>query len=181
MDIQNTKQNNLGFTLLELVVGMGIFGIVLLSVTGIFQQVINAQRRAVGAQLVQENVRYVMEVMAKEIRTAKRNFTTCADVTSGQIFTTVGGTLYLRNQHDECAAYFLENNRIKIARDGVEQYVTSDDISVDYLNFSLKSDAQPAVTVMLGVSTLDTAATGSEIAVQTTISSRYYLVDEILQ
>ena len=180
MIIQCNQRNNFGFTLLELVVGLGIFGIVLLSVTGIFQQVINAQRRAVGAQNVQENVRYVMEVMAKEIRTAKRNATTCADVPGGQIFAVTNGTLYLRNQHDECAAYFLENNRIKIARDGVEQYVTADDIKVDYLNFSLKSDAQPAVTVTLGVSTLDTSATGAAIAVQTTISSRYYLQDEIL-
>jgi prepilin-type N-terminal cleavage/methylation domain-containing protein len=181
MSTQHIKQNNFGFTLLELIVGMGIFSIVLLSVTGIFQQVINAQRRAVGAQNIQENVSYVMEVMAKEIRTAKRNFTTCADVPGGQIFAVTSGTLYLRNQHDECVAYFLENNRIKIARDGVEQYVTADDVSVDYLNFSLKSDGQPAVTVMLGVSTLDTSATGSDIAAQTTISSRYYLQDEILQ
>ena len=172
-----------GFTLIELIVGVAIFALVMTAVLGIFQQVIRVERKAVNAQNAQENIRYVMEVIAKEIRTAKRNFPpgACAGVPNGDIFAVSGGdTLYLKNQDDECVIYTLENQRFKITRAGVGKFVTSDDVQINRLNFILKEDDQPAVTVILGISTLDTTLTGSDINTQTTISSRYYLEDIIL-
>lgn len=176
------KQNNQpsGFTLLELVVGMGIFVLVLTSIIGIFQQVIRVERKAVNAQNAQENVRYVMEVISKEIRTAERSFGDCADVLVGDIFAVADGALYMQNQYGECVAYWLDNNRLKIARDGEEYYVTGDETVIEYLNFIITTAAQPAVTITLGLSTLDASELGVSIPVQTTVSSRYYLEDDIL-
>lgn len=174
------KQNKKGFTLIELIVGMGIFSMVMLSVTGIFQQVVNVQRKAIGAHNVQESLRYVLEMMSKEIRTAERNFDTCVDIPSGQIYNVDNGTLYLKNQYNECVAYFLENNRLKIARDGVTLFVTPDEVFIDYLNFYHKTVGQEAVTITIGIRTLDISSSGSSLTAQTTISSRYYLEDKIL-
>lgn len=180
------KRNSVtsGFTLIELVVGIGIFALVLTSIMGIFQQVIRVERRAVNAQNAQENVRYVMEVISKEIRTAERNFGTCVDVPNGDIFAVDVGVgndkLYLKNQYGECVTYFLEGNRFKIMRGSDVAFVTSDETVIEYLNFSLKADDQPAVTITMGIQTLDTTATDVTISMQTTISSRYYLEDDVL-
>lgn len=174
------KYNNFGFTLIELIVGMGIFSLVMLSVTGIFQQVVNVQRKAIGAHNVQESLRYILEVMSKEIRTAERNFDTCADVPSGQIYNVNNDTLYLKNQYGQCVAYFLQNSRLKIARDGTELYVTPDEVVIDYLHFYHKTTGQEAVTITIGIHTPDTTVTGSNLTSETTISSRYYLEDQIL-
>jgi len=176
---RNSQQPN-GFTLIELIVGMGIFVLVVLTVMGIFQQVIYAQRRAIGTQNIQDNLRYFMEVTTKEIRTAKRNFGTCADVPLGQIYEVNNNTLYFQNQYDECVAYFLDDTRLKIARNGTELFVTPDEIIVPYLFFYHKDSAQDAIVMLIAVSVLDFFPTGSNIIIQNTISSRYYLEGEIL-
>ena len=62
-DNMNIFSDKKGFSLIELIVAMGMFGVVMLMATGIFNSVINGQRRAIASQNTQESMRYVFEVI----------------------------------------------------------------------------------------------------------------------
>lgn len=62
------KYHQQGFTIVEALVTAAVFAIIL-GVTGaVFVQMVNAQRRARAAQNVQENLQFVLETVAREIR-----------------------------------------------------------------------------------------------------------------
>lgn len=58
-----------GFTLLELIVALGVFTIVVGTSTASLIILINAQRKTFFVQTNQDNIRFSLEVMAREIRT----------------------------------------------------------------------------------------------------------------
>lgn len=179
-----------GFTLLELIVSIGIFAFVLLSVTGIFQQVINVQRKAFAAQDIEESIRFAFEIMSKEIRTAERNFTgECANIPNGAMYAVGGNTLYFQNQADDCVAYFVQNdgtgvNRLYVSRTPVSGVnaqwpITPNDINISNVTFTAYTTGQPAVNIRLTVAPVTTGVEAETVYLQTTISSRYYLPDDI--
>lgn len=69
---------NRGFSLLELIVAMGVFSIAAVVVVGSFISLLDAQRRAVANQTAMDNIRFAMDAMAKEIRTGSNYANTCS-------------------------------------------------------------------------------------------------------
>src|SRR3989338_7081181 len=67
-----SSRRNSGFTLLEMIVSMGIFSIVMLMSVSVVIMAQNAQVKARNMQNVQDNVRFVLEFMNKELRTGLR-------------------------------------------------------------------------------------------------------------
>lgn len=65
----NTKS---GFTLMEMVVSLGIFSSIMLMSIGALVSVQNAQIRSSDEQIVQDNIRFALELMTKEIRQGNR-------------------------------------------------------------------------------------------------------------
>ena len=57
-----------GFTLLELIVAIGIFSIVMMIAVGALLSMLNANRKAQALKAVMNNVNFAVENMAKEIR-----------------------------------------------------------------------------------------------------------------
>ena len=173
--------NKKGFSLLELIVSMGIFSVIVLSSIAIFQRVIEGQRLAIASQNTQESLRYVFEVISKEIRTAKKDLGTCANVPDDQVFAVSrGSTLYFKNQDGDCVTYQLTNNRFYITRGVDSGYITPDEVYISNLIFTARSSSattQPAVTITM---TLYNETFGtkdlykSAMDLQTTISSRSY-------
>lgn len=60
-----------GFTLLEMVVSFGIFSVVIVTAVGALIAISGAQVKAVNIQSIQDNVRFALESMTKEMRTGK--------------------------------------------------------------------------------------------------------------
>lgn len=60
-----------GFTLMEMVVALGIFSSIMLMSIGALVSVQSAQIRSSDAQVVQDNIRFALELMTKEIRQGK--------------------------------------------------------------------------------------------------------------
>ncbi|MDP3727626.1 MAG: type II secretion system protein [bacterium] len=60
-----------GFTLLEMVVSFGIFSVVIVTAVGALIAISNAQVKAVNIQSIQDNIRFALESMTKEMRTGK--------------------------------------------------------------------------------------------------------------
>lgn len=57
-----------GFTLMEMVVALGIFSAIMLMSIGALVSVQSAQIRSSDVQVVQDNIRFALELMTKEIR-----------------------------------------------------------------------------------------------------------------
>jgi prepilin-type N-terminal cleavage/methylation domain-containing protein len=175
-----------GVSLIELVVAIGLFAVVMLSATQIFKMVVDGQRNAVSAQNVQENIRYALEKMSKEIRTAQISNVNCYAEAVNKVFNTDAGgnKIYFKNKDNNCVTYFLENNRLKTTVVGssiITNFVTPSKLEVSNLKFNVVDDligafhsVQPYVTMSMDIRALGLAANQQKMKVQITVSSRYY-------
>lgn len=59
-----------GFTLVEMVVAMGIFGLISAVIVGIYFQLVQSANRAVIAAEVEQTASYLLEIMVRQIRSA---------------------------------------------------------------------------------------------------------------
>lgn len=179
-------KNEKGVSLLELIVAMTIFTVLILAATQIFKMVVNGQRGSISAQNTQENMRYAMEKMSKEIRMARISNSECYGLAINKIFnifnTADGNTeLYFKNKNGDCVIYYLENNRLKIAAGATADFITPVKISVSGLKFFVADDLinafhsqQPYVTMVMDIKAIGPALHKQEMKIQTTVSSRYY-------
>lgn len=159
-------KNSAGFTLIDLMVSLLIFGIVVSATTSIFIRGIRAQRRVLALQLVQENARYVIELMTKEIRMSHIEDDSAQD--------SLHITAYKSAEGSEDVVYALSNGRI--LRNGIP--ITSQKVNVDKLKFYITNlNNPPAITTIAMV--IKTEGEGieqqAEINLQTTISARDFL------
>jgi prepilin-type N-terminal cleavage/methylation domain-containing protein len=178
-----------GMTLLEMIVAVAIFTTTMLMATTIFKNVVEGQRSAIASQNIQESMRFVFEIMGKEIRTAQQSNHDCefADSAINKVYnldTTNpdSDTLYFKNKDDDCVYYYLLNDALMINRGGIFGATTPDEVKVSNLKFIVVDDAigafhsvQPRVTMKMEVE----MAGGKEMhkqpmVMQTTVSSRYY-------
>jgi prepilin-type N-terminal cleavage/methylation domain-containing protein len=181
--IKKLRKNNKGMTLLEMIVALGIFSIFMLSATAIFQSVVESQRTSFAGQNAQESMRYALEVMAREIRSAQRD-----EVSSvcppgwnllGKIYKTNDGEqLWFKNKYGQCVSYSLNSNRLRITRDGGGSYgyITPDEVKITNIKFIIDEGAgiQSKVTFKIGLEVIGKAINKQEMGIQTTVSSRYY-------
>lgn len=154
-----------GFTMIELIVAIGIFGLVIGMTVGIFVLALASQRRIIALRNAQDNIRFTVEAIAREIKTGKN-------------FSGGGSSVSFTNAKGEATGYRLNNNIIEKSSDGGVNYfaVTGSEATVNYLNFYLMGQAggdglEPRITVAVGV----TSGVGNQTAnlkVQTTISER---------
>lgn len=100
-----------GFTLVEVIVAAGIFFILLMVITGVYTRFTFIQRREIGEQLLQEEVRFSLELVEREIRNGW-----------GSTFNVVGpaprpeSQLLFRNQNGQCVSYRLQDSALERAQ-----------------------------------------------------------------
>lgn len=61
-----------GFTLLEMIISIGVFSALVIAAIGITIGISNAQIKASAVQAVQDNIRFSIELMTKELRTGSQ-------------------------------------------------------------------------------------------------------------
>ena len=159
------KNKEYGLTLIEVVVAIGIFGLVVSIGFGVFNIAIMSQRRVIALKNVEDNIRFTIESMAREIRTG-RNFSDGA------------GSFSFTNAKGEAVIYRLSVGSIEKSSDGGASYLamTGSDTIVNYLNFYLAGQTandglQPRITVTMGA----TSQIGNQMSsskIQTTVSAR---------
>lgn len=164
LKIKNNNKES-GLTMIELIVSVGIFSLVVGMTIGTFILALASQRRIIALRNVEDNTRFTIEVIAREIRT-------------GVNFSGGGSALSFTNAAGQSVVYRLNSNAIEKSINGGSTYsaVTGSEITVNYLNFYLAGQAigdglQPRITVVIGI----TGQVGNQTAnlkVQTTISER---------
>jgi len=183
-------KNNLGISLIEIVVAVTLFSVVIILALQIFKSIVEGQRSSIAAQDIQENMKYFFEVISKEMRMAQgaHEGIDCGVTPYYKVFNTnASGTdddeLYFENKNGDCVVYQLgADNRLYINRGGSGfEPVTPDEIIITNLLFHVEDDQsgafktqQPTVTIMLDAEVVTKDLHKQEIKMQTTISSRYY-------
>lgn len=98
---------NKGFTLIELMIAMGILVVLLLLSVTIFSRFVMNERREIAERSLQEDIRFALELFLREARTGYAStYVNLDDSPTGIVF---------RNQNQECVAYQLRDNALQRA------------------------------------------------------------------
>jgi len=187
---KNILKNKSGTSLIEIMFAVSIFVILIGLTLSIFKSTVESQKSAIAAQNTQESMRFLFEIMSKEIRSAKIMDSGCDGfftiLSDKKIYYINGGVLYFKNKDDECVAYYVDaNDDFAIERDnGVGALpVTPNDIKVTDLDFFVADNdigvlpdakIQPRVTIKIEVEANSSGAHKQHMIMQTTVSSRRY-------
>lgn len=160
-----TYEKENGLTMIELIVAIGIFSLVIGMTVGIFVLALSSQRRIIALRNTEDNIRFTIEAMAREIRTGKN-------------FSSGGNSISFTNAKGEVVIYRLNNSAVEKSSDGGVNYstVTSAETIVNYLNFYLMGQAtgdglEPRITITIGVTSIISGQTAN-LKIQTTVSER---------
>lgn len=180
------KVNTQGFTLVEMLVTVGVFAIVSVVTSSIFINVNNLQQQTGNLQRLQNEGRYLLEKIAKEIRGRELDY--------GPVgFPNGGLTDRLDFKVDELGdsmsiEFDDQNERILISINGEREPLNSDQVEIKDLQFKVSpsndpfsqtatsSEAmQPRVTIYMKLSNKDVPERYlKNLDLQTTISSKIY-------
>lgn len=163
--------NKNGFTLVELIVSVFIFSILVTIAGGSFVSALSLQRRALNIKRVEENGRFILELMARELRVANPITTvdvSCPTGSPGIAFThPINGDI----------EYFRADSEVVRRVGGVNTRISNPDVEVYRLTFCISGntvgdDRQPQVSIILGLRTPGPAADVVSLDLQTTVSQR---------
>lgn len=182
--LNNTKGNLAGFTLVEVLVVALALAIIIGVGTGVFVSSIKIQRYNLKHQQVFSQISYLTEYMNRAIRMARKGDGVCiAEGESYEVLEDYDGIKFI-NYNGECQEFRLDKDfyldtgygRIISIIDSEERLISSDNFSVSLLTFYIdgSSDAdkiQPRVTFFIEMTTLE-LNDQPKIRVQTTISKR---------
>jgi len=164
--------NENGFTVVEVLVTSLIFSIVAITVSAIFIQIINLERRGFAVQKIQDNALLVMEEMSRDIRVSRisnQDSANCSAATITLVHPLKGTVVYQTNNGT------IQRN----VNGGSFVDVSGSNVNFTRMSFcilgSLANDNQsPRVTIVTSVQN----RTGKEILqidLQTTVTSRSVL------
>jgi len=177
--------NSAGFTLVEILMATAIFAVASVIVCGIFINASNLQKQISNYQKLQNDGRYIIEKIAKEVRVK--------DVVL--VYPSDNPTTTLAFWKDEAgntvSIYFDKASGTLIyVKNGIPAQLNSLDVEVKNAMFfiyptldpynlnpaSTTPDIQPRITLLLDVTNKDAPLKyKKELIVQTTISSRKYM------
>ena len=160
------SKNNKGFTLIELIIAMTIFVIVISLILTLFMMGIRAQRKVIAIQNVQDNARYLLGFIAKEIRMSTINSVTTT-------------TLDIIRPDGESVSYFFDDSEAEIERtdSSTSGPINSGQVSVtgsfSGLGIGTGDVQQARVTITINVETSGIKVEEkAEIDIQTTLNPR---------
>lgn len=170
-----------GFTLLEVVVSFGIFFAVIVVSIGAVLAISNAQIKASNFQTIQDDLRFSLEFMTKEIRSGT-NFTVSSGPACPPICQMISFTHAKSDGTTENIGYCLRNgaiSRIFTGASGCDDVnlskpVTSSEITVGDLKFYVMqgSGLQPRISVVVSAVS-NNPKFPSNFRLATTVSQRY--------
>lgn len=141
-------QSGAGFTLIELLITAAIFSTAALLATTVFSNIQTTQRRVQGQQRVNTDGRYVVETIARSIRTGNINYAMFPNSSVSSNPTTAISTI---DQNGSITCYRSNNRKVEVATDAAVDCLTNvtwtaftpDDLQVDALSFFIQPSSDP--------------------------------------
>jgi len=191
--LRNRKQEisckKQGYTLIEVLVSIGMFSIAVAISTSFFVSSLKNQSRALSIRETIDNASHVMEYVSRALRMAKKDLNGSCITTGSNYENPVGDDsvrfLSYDSSKDEdiCREFYLSGGILNERKSDDETAffttdlpLTSEDLRVETIKFKLLGetqsfDQQPRVTVLLKI-VKDDVFNLSKIIIQTTISQR---------
>jgi len=164
------KLKNRGITLIETLVSLMIFTIVALTAVTILVNAVKAERYQYSVQALQDNARYIMEAMVKEIRMSRAiALPNCGGVNG--CYSSSPHTLQVTNQDGNDVTYVFDGSNL--TRDSIIINSANVIISGSFFIFNHLSSQQPRVTIQMEIKPAG-GATTPIINLQNTVSLRTY-------
>lgn len=179
-----------GFTLVEIIIATALFTILVIAVVDIIIASFNAQRKISNIQVVQDNVRFSLDLMAREIRTGEK----FKLITHPCAFNLGGGIEFTNLTAGARRYYYLADRdgntfpdsimRVAMTSDididcALAAQFTADEVIIEYLRFYLNgqvlgpSDGEPRITIVLGARSRDQKIISeTSMNIQTSITPR---------
>ena len=157
-----------GFTLFETLVAVTMTALIITTVIGIFLSTLVGERRVSQLKTVEDNARYGMETMSRELRMSLAIYSDEAGECDDE--------LDFINANGESQRYSLSNGQLIKTITGVSEPITSQKVKVNELDFCVNDfvgkDAQPRVTILITIESVKDSLV--KIFLQTTVSLRAY-------
>lgn len=176
-----------GFTLIEIVVATGILSLLIGSLSSIFFQALQSQRKILAGQEVLSQTSYILDYLSRAIRMAKKDVSGACTGTANLNYSTsnsrvLGGQTYqglgikFVNSTSTCQEFFLDSasSTLKESQAGSAPVdLTSAALKINSFNINFSGGyqtdmLQPKITFFLDVA----GKNQSRIKTQTTISQR---------
>lgn len=161
------KNTRGGFTLVELLVAMGLFSLAISIAVGGFVSALRTQRQVVGLLAANSNASLAIEQIAREMRT-------------GIGFTCLGVSpcteLSFKNAQGADVTYRLRDGGIERGIGPDFERMTAENVEVRELSFTLLGfpDYPPRITIAVAIGTPIRGIEESVTNLQTTVSSRRF-------
>ena len=155
-----------GFTLIELMIAMGVFVLLIGIVVNIFISSLQKQRSAVALMVTNDNASIALEQMAREIRTGKG------------FSVPLPQTLQFTNAKGEAVLYQYDSQNKEVERrvnNGVPLPVTGNNVTISDLRFTivpLGTSWPPRIVINVQVGFTDRSLQNITNEFQTTVSVR---------
>ena len=163
-----------GFTLIELIVALGVFMVVMTMTLSAFLNIIDIQKKTEAFRKVNDNLNFAMEAMMREIREGKGYCQSSCAAT---------GTFNFTNKDEKTVNYRLNAEHIErqVPSQSAEWLMlTSDGIEITNLSFFVRGEEtyasgdrqQPLVIISIGGESGEKEKLKSSLYLQATISQR---------
>ncbi len=176
------KNRNTGFTLVELIVSLGLFTVVVMIATGAMLSLSDTNRKVRTMRIAMDNLNLALESMSREIRMG--SVYTCNPslpmvLASGGVgVDCVSGdtSLAFLSQDNDTMVYSLINSVVQRSKDGGSSFsdMTAANITIDELNFYVlgagSGTEHPHIIISLAGTVSDKSSTSFRI--QTTVTQR---------
>lgn len=152
--------------MIELLVALSIFALVIIAVLGLFSAAIKGQRRVIAQQNVQENARFLIEFMAKEIR--------MSTITSDN---GTSGDLTLVRSDGDSVTYSIVSGKLyrNSGQVSSDEVIVSGNFYVEGAESGTIDNQQPKVVIALEIQGAGAKVEEqTKINIQTTLSQRNF-------
>lgn len=147
-----------GYTLLEMIVAVGVFSIIMLAATGAYLTLISLDRHARATTDVVTNLSFAVDSMTREVRTGTEY--ACDAVPDNNCTDTPGDSFSYLNTDGDTIVYSLDEGQILQTNSstGFSAYLTDERIDITSLDFYVRGvgiesspapEVQPQMTVTI--------------------------------
>jgi len=171
------------FTLIEVLVAVGIFSLVMGMVSAILLSAISLQRKNLAVQRLLDQTSYALEYMSRTLRMAKKqtsDLPSCISQDYNYEITRGGYGIKFIDEQDVCHEFYWDSSlrQLKEVKGTQESFLTPEELEVTNFKINLsgeygEDEKQPRLTILLQIKgRRGLVEEFPEIKIQTTISQR---------
>ena len=135
---------NAGFTLLEILVAMGLFVVLIIVLVNIYLLALKSQRQTAARQETLQSARFVMETISRQVRISEIDYAYAYDGDADLGINGSESELALIDPDGNLIVYKLQNSQLVVDVGGIQYALTSAaDLEVINLDFYLEPATNP--------------------------------------